>query len=29
MKSNKTPGVLQSLDWFTIIIYIALLAMDG
>ena len=27
MKSNKTPGVLQSLDWFTIIIYIALLAM--
>ena len=27
MKSNKTPGILQSLDWFTIIIYIALLAM--
>lgn len=27
MKSNKTPGILQSLDWFTIIIYIALLSM--
>ena len=27
MKSNKKPGILQSLDWFTIIIYIALLIM--